>query len=109
MNITSSRPVALEMFGVLVVEEQAVRWNVKDSIDTDLTLRAFLGSQGMKKGNLSRLIEDAVSAVACFSARSKTFASAMLAPTRPRSGACVGEAVSEVRAGRPAKKHAEKS
>lgn len=28
--------------------------------DTDLALRSYLGSQGMKKGDLSRFIEDAV-------------------------------------------------
>ena len=42
------------------MEEQAVRWNIKVSKDTDLTLRTFLGSQGMKKGDLSKFIEDAV-------------------------------------------------
>ena len=42
------------------MEEQAVRWNIKVSKDTDLTLRTFLGSKGMKKGDLSKFIEDAV-------------------------------------------------
>ena len=42
------------------MEERAVRWNIKVSKDTDLTLRTFLGSQGMKKGDLSKFIEDAV-------------------------------------------------
>ncbi len=42
------------------MEEQAVRWNIKVSKDTDLTLRTFLGSQGMKKGDLSKFVEDAV-------------------------------------------------
>lgn len=42
------------------MEEQAVRWSVTVSKDTDLTLRTFLGSQGMKKGDLSKFIEDAV-------------------------------------------------
>ena len=42
------------------MEEQAVRWSVKVSKDTDLTLRTFLGSQGMKKGDLSKFIEEAV-------------------------------------------------
>ena len=41
-------------------EEQAVRWNIKVSKETDLTLRTFLGSQGMKKGDLSKFIEEAV-------------------------------------------------
>jgi hypothetical protein len=42
------------------VEEQAVRWSIKVSKDTDLTLRTFLGTQGMKKGDLSKFIEEAV-------------------------------------------------
>ena len=42
------------------MEEQAVGWSIKVSKDTDLTLRTFLGSQGMKKGDLSKFIEDAV-------------------------------------------------
>ena len=42
------------------MEEEAVRWNIKVSKDTDLTLRTFLGSQGMKKGALSKFIEEAV-------------------------------------------------
>jgi hypothetical protein len=40
--------------------EEAVRWNIKVSKETDLTLRTFLGAQGMKKGDLSRFIEEAV-------------------------------------------------
>jgi hypothetical protein len=40
--------------------EDAVRWNIKVSKETDLALRTFLGSQGMKKGDLSKFIEDAV-------------------------------------------------
>jgi hypothetical protein len=43
-----------------VEEEQAVRWNIKVSKETDLILRTFLGSQGMRKGDLSKFIEDAV-------------------------------------------------
>jgi hypothetical protein len=42
------------------MEDQAVRWSLKVSKDTDLILRTFLGSQGMKKGDLSKFIEDAV-------------------------------------------------
>jgi hypothetical protein len=41
-------------------QEEAVRWNIKVSRQTDLTLRTFLGSHGMKKGDLSRFIEQAV-------------------------------------------------
>ncbi len=40
--------------------EEAVRWNIKVSKETDLALRTFLGAQGMKKGDLSKFIEDAV-------------------------------------------------
>lgn len=38
----------------------SVRWTIKVSSDTDLSLRTFLGAQGMKKGNLSKFVEDAV-------------------------------------------------
>ena len=44
------------------MQEEAVRWNIKVSKQTDLTLRTFLGSQGMKKGDLSKFIEQAVRA-----------------------------------------------
>jgi hypothetical protein len=40
--------------------EEAVRWNIKVSKETDLTLRTFLGAHGMKKGDLSKFIEEAV-------------------------------------------------
>lgn len=40
--------------------QEPVRWNIKVSRETDLTLRTFLGSQGMKKGDLSKFIEEAV-------------------------------------------------
>ena len=40
--------------------EEAVRWSIKVSKETDLSLRTFLGSQGMKKGDLSKFIEEAV-------------------------------------------------
>jgi hypothetical protein len=42
------------------MQKQAVRWNIKVSKETDLSLRTFLGAQGMKKGDLSKFIEDAV-------------------------------------------------
>ena len=41
---------------------EATRWNVKVSKETDLALRTFLHSQGMKKGDLSKFIEQAVRA-----------------------------------------------
>jgi hypothetical protein len=42
------------------------KWKKKPSVtitvskETDLTLRTFLGAQGMKKGDLSNFIEEAV-------------------------------------------------
>ena len=42
------------------IQEEAVRWNIKVSKETDLSLRTFLGAHGMKKGDLSKFIEDAV-------------------------------------------------
>lgn len=41
-------------------QDQAVRWSIKVSKETDLSLRTFLGAEGIKKGGLSRFIEDAV-------------------------------------------------
>ena len=41
-------------------QEQEVRWNIKVSKETDLSLRSYLGTQGMKKGDLSKFIEKAV-------------------------------------------------
>lgn len=42
------------------MSETNVRWNLKVSKETDLSLRTFLGSQGMKKGDLSKFVEEAV-------------------------------------------------
>jgi hypothetical protein len=40
--------------------KEGVRWNIKVSRETDLTLRTYLGARGMKKGDLSKFIEEAV-------------------------------------------------
>jgi len=40
--------------------EETILWTVKVSRATDLSLRSFLGQQGMKKGDLSKFIEKAV-------------------------------------------------
>jgi len=40
--------------------EEAVRWSIKVSREADLTLRTYLGARGMKKGDLSKFIEEAV-------------------------------------------------
>jgi len=39
---------------------EVVRWNIKVSKETDLALRTYLGARGMKKGDLSTFIEEAV-------------------------------------------------
>jgi hypothetical protein len=39
---------------------ESVRWTIQVSPDTDLSLRTFLGAQGMKKGDISKFVEDAV-------------------------------------------------
>jgi len=40
--------------------EETIRWTVKVSRETDMSLRSFLGQHGMKKGDLSKFIERAV-------------------------------------------------
>ena len=36
------------------------RWSLSVSLETDASLREYLGAQGMKKGDLSRFVEEAV-------------------------------------------------
>lgn len=36
------------------------RWSFSISLETDASLREYLGAQGMKKGDLSRFVEEAV-------------------------------------------------
>lgn len=38
----------------------AVRWNIVVSEEVDLSLRRHLGARGMRKGDLSKFIEEAV-------------------------------------------------
>jgi hypothetical protein len=40
--------------------ETTTRWTVSVSRDTDIALRSFLAQRGMKKGDLSKFIEEAV-------------------------------------------------
>jgi hypothetical protein len=84
------------------MQEEAVRWNIKVSKETDLTLRTFLGSQGMKKGDLSKFIEQAVRAQLFH--RTIQDIKARNAGTDPdEMQALVDDAVREVRAERGAK------
>jgi len=90
------------------MEEEAVRWNIKVSKETDLTLRTYLGSQGMKKGALSKFIEEAVR---------RRVLQCTIQDIRARNADAdpdeiqriVDEAVSEVRAERRAKGKANKA
>ncbi len=40
--------------------DQTTRWTVTVSKETDLALRSFLGQRGMRKGDISKFIEEAV-------------------------------------------------
>ena len=40
--------------------DTTTRWTVSVSKDTDIAVRTFLAQRGMKKGDLSKFIEDAV-------------------------------------------------
>jgi hypothetical protein len=90
------------------MEEQAVRWSLKVSKETDLSLRTFLGSQGMKKGDLSKFVEDAVN---------RRLLQCSIQDTWERNAAAdpdevqriVDQAVSEVRAERRTKVKADKA
>ena len=41
-------------------DDFVTRWTVSVSKDTDITVRSFLARRGMKKGDLSKFIEEAV-------------------------------------------------
>jgi hypothetical protein len=90
------------------MQEEAVRWNIKVSRETDLTLRTFLGAQGARKGDLSKFIEEAV--------RWRVLQRTIQDIRARNAGAdpdeiqrIVDEAVSEVRAERRAKQKADKA
>jgi len=40
--------------------DDSTRWTVSVSRETDITVRSFLAQRGMKKGDLSKFIEEAV-------------------------------------------------
>ncbi len=88
--------------------EEAIRWNIKVSKKTDLTLRTYLGAQGARKGDLSKFIEEAV--------RWRVF-NLTVQDIRERNSdidpdelqRIIDETVSEVRAERYAEAKAEKS
>ena len=88
--------------------ELAVRWSLKVSKDTDLSRRTFLGTQGMKKGDLSKFVEDAVNRrVLQCTIQDIWERNADADPDEVQR--IVDEAVSEVRAERRAKQKAQKA
>lgn len=90
------------------MEERAVRWSLKISKDTDLSLRTFLGTQGMKKGDLSKFVEDAVNRrVLQCTIQDIWERNADADPDEVQR--MVDEAVSEVRAERRAKQKVDKA
>jgi hypothetical protein len=90
------------------MEKQAVRWSLKISKDTDLSLRTFLGTQGMKKGDLSKFVEDAVNRrVLQCTIQDIWERNADADPDEVQR--IVAEAVSEVRAKRRAKRNSGKA
>lgn len=79
--------------------ENSTRWTVKVSKDTDISLRSYLARQGMKKGDLSKFVENAV--------RKEVFAKTIAAIKRRNADvpdkeleAIIDEAVAAVRAER---------
>ncbi len=90
------------------MEKQAVRWSLKVSKDTDLSLRTFLGTQGMKKGDLSKFVEDAVNRrVLQCTVQDIRVRNADADPDEIQR--IVDEAVSEVRAERRSKEKADRA
>ena len=41
-------------------DDNTIRWTVSVSKDTDIAVRSFLAQRGLKKGDLSKFIEEAV-------------------------------------------------
>ncbi|MBF0256468.1 MAG: hypothetical protein HQL47_08430 [Gammaproteobacteria bacterium] len=81
---------------------QAVRWTIQVSSETDLCRRGFLGGQGMKKGDLSKFVEDAVR-WRMFDQRIQTLKNRNSDIPPDRLEAMIDEAVREVRADTPAR------
>ena len=89
-------------------EEQAVRWNVKVSKETDLILRTFLRAQGKGKGGRSKFIEDAVR-WRLFNKTVQDIKSKNAAIPPDELQELIDDAVAEVRAERRAGEHVHKS
>ena len=75
---------------------EAIRWTIKVSRETDLSLRTMLGAQGMKKGDLSKFVEDAVR-WRMFDGRVKSLRNSVREVPAAELQAVIDEAVREVR------------
>ena len=87
---------------------EAVRWNIKVSKEIDLTLRTYLGAQGVKKGDLSKFIEDAVR-WRIFNRTVQEIKSRNAAADSDELQAIIDGAVREVRSERRTKRKAKKA
>jgi hypothetical protein len=79
--------------------KDTVRWSVIVSRETDLSLRMFLAQQGMRKGDLSKFVEEAVQWRVLDRAVSETKAKNANVSARDLDAA-IQEAVAAVRADR---------
>lgn len=77
-----------------------VRWTVKISRDADISVRSYLARKGMKKGDLSKFIEEAVRWRVFDQTVAETKASHLGLPAADIESA-INEALSAVRAERP--------
>jgi hypothetical protein len=75
---------------------EAIRWTIKVSKETDLSLRTMLGAQGMKKGDLSKFVEDAVR-WRMFDGRVKTLRNSVRDVPAAELQAAIDDAVRDVR------------
>ena len=75
---------------------EAIRWTIKVSKETDLSLRTMLGAQGMKKGDLSKFVEDAVR-WRMFDGRVQSLRNSVRDVPAEELEAAIGEAVRDVR------------
>lgn len=46
--------------GEIMADESTTRWTVTVSKETDIAVRSFLAQRGLKKGDLSKFVEEAV-------------------------------------------------
>ena len=88
--------------------QDTVRWNIKVSREIDLTLRTYLGAQGMKKGDLSKFIEDAVR-WRIFNRTVQEIKTRNVDADPDELQAIIDGAVREARAERPTKRKAKKA